>query len=221
MKSPQDMLADYLDLLLADPLSTRGAAIAGDATGASAEVTARPATDSGAPAAPLASHPAAPSSPPPGPLQRPASAVTPGMQEDSTSYRMCWAAGLAVALPECHVASVLPAGILRDTRDTADCVIGQCDTALGVRKVVDLPMLLGRGQAQRGSTFVVLLNHPWVLAVDKADAVVRFAPGTLRWRTDEQRAQKRAWLAGMAMDPSCALLDLAGLYALLSEYGVR
>lgn len=59
-----------------------------------------------------------------------------------------------------------------------------------------------------------LAGSDWLLAVDRIDAEPVLAAENVRWR---ERPTSRPWLAGMASEPLCAVLDVAGLSGLLAR----
>lgn len=238
MSRAEAMLAAYLDLLLAEPTpsSVEGKRLVASPCASTADLELpRKGTPDFGPQSPPPDAPSL-SAPTPVPMQveaglaqtaaeppvpAPASAALAAGAESAgpvAAYRMCHVAGMAVALPESLVAAVLPLPPLQPVAGAASWVLGQGDTVLGVRTVADLASLLGRERSGHGGTLLVLGDCPWMLAVDDAGEVLSLRDADIRWRTSEQRAQGgRCWLAGMASAPACALIDRAGLRALLDE----
>lgn len=244
MSRPEDMLAAYLDLLLAEPAPVH---VEDAWHGVPLQIPAVEAP----PAPPVLDEPVAPQAQPDGTgcpdegevegvaagctaevcataagcADVPAMTAAEDMAETiataatgaTARYRLCRVARLAVALPEHLVAAVLPLGELHPVKGAASWVLGQATTALGVRTVADLSQLLGREHCGQGGALVVLADCPWMLCVDDAGEVLDLPAEAIRWRSHEQRVQGRRWLAGMASQPACALIDRGGLCALLDE----
>src|SRR3546814_13390038 len=61
---------------------------------------------------------------------------------------------------------------------------------------------------------IYLVGGHWLLAVDALGEELALADEAVRWR---ENASSRPWLAGMASEPLCAVLDVVGLSGQLAQ----
>ncbi|MDT8387927.1 MAG: chemotaxis protein CheW [Thiogranum sp.] len=71
---------------------------------------------------------------------------------------------------------------------------------------------LNRNPAERCRQLLILDGGQWALGCDELASEIELADSEVTWRT---AAGKRPWLAGMATQRGCAVLDIDGLVQLL------
>ncbi|WJW74553.1 chemotaxis protein CheW [Thiohalobacter sp. IOR34] len=132
-------------------------------------------------------------------------------------------AGLNLAVPLALLDDVLP---WQDARCRA--VAGQGAALIGLRehrggelRLVDLAAVvlpaerhaaLGPADGRRLGKLLLVGGRRWGLACEAIVEVISLSPASVKWRS---HAGTRPWLAGTAIDRSCALLDVEALVGLL------
>lgn len=158
--------------------------------------------------------PAKPSAPGP-----PAEAPRPAWQQREFEVLRFQVGGLTLAVPLVLLGSIHP------LEEQPAPLPGQADWCLGVlpgrepaRRVVDTARVIMPERyhpGMRESYRYVLTVHEsrWALAAEAITGTEVLAREQVRWRT---RSGRRPWLAGTVIDHMCALIDVAGLDALLT-----
>ncbi|TCV94176.1 hypothetical protein EC912_104374 [Luteibacter rhizovicinus] len=129
--------------------------------------------------------------------------------EGDTRYLLCIAAGVRLAIPMRDVIHLLPMPPLAPTVATRPICLGRWRHPSGEARVADLAAVMSPDMAGSPATTLVLLSdRQWALACTVEDEPVVFGPDAIQWRTN---ATTRPWLAGMAKEPKCGVVDTAAL----------
>lgn len=137
--------------------------------------------------------------------------------DGAIGYYLCNVSGLQLAVPKKAVERIGPVPELDATASASPpWLLGIVDRDGRVCHAVDLARIIAPGGAAHSAPehAIFLAGSDWLLAVGSIDAEPVLAPEHVRWR---ENPVSRPWLAGMASEPLCAVLDVAGLSRLLSR----
>lgn len=126
-------------------------------------------------------------------------------------YRMVSVAGVQVAIQCGEIESFGPMPSSVTASATAlPWLLGTVVHDGRVCHVVDLARVIApQADARRASgEAIYLVGGHWLLVVDALGEELALAKEAVRWR---EHASSRPWLAGMASEPLCAVLDVIGL----------
>lgn len=136
---------------------------------------------------------------------------------DAIGYYLCSVSGLQLAVPKAQVERVGPVPDLAAAAvPSPPWLLGSASRNGRVCHAVDLArIIVPGGSAQVAPEHAIFIaDGDWLLAVDSIDAEQTLASENVRWR---ENPVSRPWLAGMASEPLCAVLDVSGLNELLSR----
>lgn len=140
-----------------------------------------------------------------------------GVADGAMGYHLCSVSGLQLAVPK---RAVEPVGLLPPMLAAADAsppwLLGSVDFDGRVCHVVDLARIIapkGLLRAAPERARFLACGH-WLLGVDRIEGELVLAAAQVRWR---ENPTSRPWLAGMASEPLCAVLNVTGLCRLLSQ----
>lgn len=130
-------------------------------------------------------------------------------------YLLCIAAGVKLAIPMAEVSHVLPIPPLSPPSTPNPVCLGRWRHPGGEARVADLAAILSPDMAGAlASNLVLLGKHGWALACIVTDEPVELHPDAIQWR---HGAATRPWLAGMAHEPKCGVVDTAALIEWLEK----
>lgn len=135
----------------------------------------------------------------------------------ANAYYLCNVSGLQLAVAKSAVDWVGPVPEpLASSQLSLPWLLGNSDHDGRVCHVVDLARIIVPGDAARNAPMLALslAGDRWLLAVDSVDATQVIATQSVRWRDNPA---SRPWLAGMASEPLCAVLNVRGLTESLSR----
>ncbi len=128
--------------------------------------------------------------------------------------------GLVLAIPVARLRAVIdhrpeqhsqPASPIAGTVDWQGTQLQIVDTARLILPA-ERAEKLDKNAAERCRQLLILDDGHWALGCSEIDKEVELADSEVTWRT---AAGKRPWLAGMASQRGCAVLDIDGLIQLL------
>ncbi len=131
-------------------------------------------------------------------------------------YYLCSVSGLQLAIPKAQVERIGPVPeIAAAAVPSPPWLMGSAIRNGRVCHAVDLArIIVPGGSAQVAPERAIFIAEgDWLLAVDSIDAEQTLASKNVRWR---ENPVSRPWLAGMASDPLCAVLNVSGLNGVLS-----
>jgi len=140
-----------------------------------------------------------------------------GVTDAANAYYLCNVSGLQLAVAKSAVEWIGPVPEpLARSQSSPPWLLGNSNHDGGVCHVVDLARIIVPGDAVRNTPMqaLSLADGRWLLAVDGVDATQVIAMGNVRWRDNPA---SRPWLAGMASEPLCAVLNVKGLTESLSQ----
>ncbi|PIX59955.1 MAG: hypothetical protein COZ47_09805 [Lysobacterales bacterium CG_4_10_14_3_um_filter_64_11] len=143
--------------------------------------------------------------------------VTPRGCADASVYYLCAVSGVQLAIARQAVAQVGPMPPLTATQGVAPAwLLGSAMHGGRVCGAVDLACIIAPGGPAHTvpACAITLADSHWLLAVDAVASEQLLVTQNVRWR---ETAVSRPWLAGMASEPLCAVLNIAGLSELLSR----
>jgi hypothetical protein len=137
----------------------------------------------------------------------------PVASEAPPRYLLCRAAGVRLAVPMRSVRHVLPMPpLVVGQTDRSPC-LGRWRHPGGESRVADLAAVLAPDMAGAPATSLVLLaDSEWALACVVDEEPVHLEHDAVQWR---EAATTRPWLAGMARELSCGVLDTQALATML------
>lgn len=147
---------------------------------------------------------------------QPSAASATGSQR-ACVYRMFRVAGVQMAIPCGEIASFgpMPAAVTASPA-ALPWLLGTVVHDGCACHVVDLARVIApQADAQHApGDAIYLVGGHWLLAVDALGEERVLAREAVRWR---EHASSRPWLAGMASEPLCAVLDVVGLSGQLAQ----
>lgn len=144
-------------------------------------------------------------------------AALPDSADDASIYCLCAVSGVQLAIAKQAVEQVAPLPPLTAAEPASPAwLLGTLTHGGRVFHAVDLARIVAPGGLAQSlpACAITLVDSHWLLAVDGVTAEQAIATHGVRWR---ERALSRPWLAGMASEPLCAVLDIAGLHAVLAR----
>jgi purine-binding chemotaxis protein CheW len=134
-------------------------------------------------------------------------------QGEPPRYLLCRAAGVRLAVPMRTVRHVLPMPPLVVAGNDRPPCLGRWRHPGGEARVADLAAVLAPDMAGAAATSLVLLaDRAWALACVVDEEPVHLEHEAIQWRPG---ATTRPWLAGMARELSCGVLDTLALADML------
>lgn len=137
--------------------------------------------------------------------------------DEAIMYCLCAVSGVQLAIAKQAVEQVAPLPPLTAAEPASPAwLLGTLTHGGRVFHAVDLARIVAPGSLAQSlpAYAITLVDSHWLLAVDAVTAEQVLATTCVRWR---ERALSRPWLAGMASEPLCAVLDIAGLHAVLAR----
>lgn len=132
-------------------------------------------------------------------------------------YRTFSVAGLQMLIQRGEIDSVgpMPKPVAESTKAVA-WLLGTVMRDGHVCHMVDLARVIApQADVHRSpGDAIYLVGGHWLLAVDALGEELTLAKEAVRWR---ENASSRPWLAGMASEPLCAVLDVVGLSGQLAQ----
>ncbi|MBB3225571.1 hypothetical protein FHW69_000161 [Luteibacter sp. Sphag1AF] len=137
--------------------------------------------------------------------------------EDEHRYLLCQAAGIQLAIDTRDVVHMLPMPPLEPPVPPHPVCLGRWRHPGGEPFVADLASVVAPGMPGAAPTTLLLFaDRRWAVACTVQDEPVSFDPDAVQWRTN---TTSRPWLAGMAKEPKCAVVNTAALIEWLEREG--